>query len=77
MAWKKVESYRLGYSLRRKAFLFYYQLEGETSMRQLNPKPAEYVGLADLFRNGGPISYNTVGEYFVTAGEAIKDDPEC
>jgi len=73
MVWKKVEKYWLGYSLANKQFYFYYKLEGETVTHQFFPSPQEFVGLADMFRNEGPISYNTDGRYFCTAAEEIGE----
>lgn len=73
MAWKKVDKYILGYSVRRKQFYFYYQLEGENRVIQIFPSPEEFIGLADMFRNEGPISYNTGGQYFCTAPEEVGE----
>lgn len=74
MAWKRVSNYRLGYSLKDKRFLFYYDLQGDTSTYQFFPTPEEFVALADMFRNEGPISFNTEGRYFITAPEKIGEE---
>ena len=73
MAWKRVENYRLGYSLPKKQFYFYYTLAGESSVHQIFPSPQEFLALADMFRNEGPINFNTDGQYFVSAGEEIGE----
>jgi hypothetical protein len=31
----------------------------------------EFLSLSDMFRNGGPITFNTVGNYFVTASKPV------
>ena len=74
MTWKRVEKYWLGYSIAKKSFAFYYRLEGERTAHQFFPSPTEFVGLADMFRNEGPINFSTVGEYFVTAAEEIGEE---
>lgn len=73
MAWKKVEKYWLGYGQPTKQFFFYYQLEGDNTVHQFFPTPAEFSALADMFRNEGPISYSTDGKYFVTASENVGE----
>ena len=74
MAWKKVENYWLGYSVPKRSFYFYYKLQGENSVYQIFPTPDEFVGLSDMFRNEGPINFNTNGKYFVTAAEEIGEE---
>ena len=74
MAWKKVEKYLLGYNLKKSQFSFYYKLEGETATNQIFPSPEIFIALADMFRNEGPISYNTTGGYFVTASEQVGEE---
>jgi hypothetical protein len=74
MAWKLVDHYNLGYSITKKQFYFYYALQGEGVVHQFFPSPEEFVGLADMFRNEGPISFNTDGKYFVTAAEGIGEE---
>ena len=74
MAWKTVEKYYLGYNVVKKQFYFYYQLQGETSVKQFFVTPEEFVALGDMFRNEGPISFNTDGNYFVTAPEAVGEE---
>jgi hypothetical protein len=74
MGWKQVDKYRLGYSVRKRTFYFYYRLEGENTVYQLYPSAAEFMALADMFRNEGPISFNTEGQYFVTAAEEVGEE---
>ena len=74
MAWVRVENYWLGYSLPKKQFYFYYKLQGESGMHQLFPTSEEFSALADMFRNEGPINFNTDGKYFVTAAEQIGEN---
>jgi len=73
MAWKRVENYWLGYSLTKKQFYFYYKIADETSVHQIFPGPQEFMALADMFRNEGPINYNTEGGYFISAAEQIGE----
>ncbi|HEX5716401.1 MAG TPA: hypothetical protein VF179_09590 [Thermoanaerobaculia bacterium] len=73
MAWKRVENYWLGYSLTKKQFYFYYKIEGDGSAHQIFPTPQEFTALADMFRNEGPINFNTEGKYFVSAAEQIGE----
>jgi hypothetical protein len=74
MAWKTVENYRLGYSVPKRAFYFYYRLEGDTTVYQMYPGSMEFLALADMFRNEGPIHFNTDGKYFVTAEEEVGEE---
>ncbi len=74
MAWKRVDKYWLGYSTAKKQFYFYYRLQGEGTVYQIFPSPEEFVGLADMFRNEGPMNYNTDRKYFVTAAEEIGEE---
>lgn len=74
MAWKKVEKYYLGYNITKRSFYFYYRLKGENSVHQFFPTPEEFVGLSDMFRNEGPINFNTDKKYFVTAPEEIGEE---
>ncbi len=53
---------------------FYYKLEGENVVYQFFPVPDEFVALADMFRNEGPINFNTSGKYFITAAEEIGEE---
>jgi hypothetical protein len=73
MAWLRVENYWLGYSIPKKQFYFYYKLAGDSAAYQFFPTPEEFVGLSDMFRNEGPINFNTDGNYFVTAAEQIGE----
>jgi len=73
MAWLRVENYWLGYSIPKKQFYFYYKLAGESVVHQFFPTSEEFVGLSDMFRNEGPINFNTDGSYFVTAAEQIGE----
>ena len=74
MVWKKVENYWLGYSITKRSFYFYYKLQGENSVHQFFPTPEEFVGLSDMFRNEGPINFNTDHKYFVSAAEEIGEE---
>jgi hypothetical protein len=73
MAWKQVENYHLGYNWLERQFYFYYKFQGEATVNQIFPSPEELIALADMFRNEGPISYNTDGDYFVTDPEAVGE----
>jgi hypothetical protein len=74
MAWKTVDRYYLGYNIVTREFYFYYQLEGETTTQQILPSPEEFLALADMFRNEGPVNCNTDGNYFVTAPEVVGEE---
>ncbi|MGH9939590.1 MAG: hypothetical protein ACREAM_25395 [Blastocatellia bacterium] len=74
MAWKKVEKYWLGYNIPEQQFLFSYKLEGKATVNQLFPTPEEFLALADMFRNEGPISFNTTSKYFTTAPEEVGEE---
>lgn len=73
MAWKRVTTYCLGYSIPKKQFYFYYTLLGEDVAHQIFTSPEECVALGNMFRNEGPINFNTEGEYFVSAAEELKE----
>ena len=73
MAWKTVENYWLGYSLPKKQFYFYYKLANEPVVHQIFPDPQVFLALADMFRNEGPMNFNTDGSYFVSAAEQIGE----
>lgn len=73
MAWKRVSRYSLGFSTQDKQCFFYYELEGGSASHQLFVTADEMCALADMFRNEGPISYNTDGSYFVTAHESVGE----
>ncbi len=73
MAWKRVEKYYLGYGLADKRFYFYYKLQDENVVHQFFPSAEAFIGLSDMFRNEGPISFNTERRYFVTAPEGIGE----
>jgi hypothetical protein len=74
MAWLRVENYWLGYSIPKKQFYFYYKLQGDPAAYQFFPAAEEFSALADMFRNEGPINFNTDGKYFVTAAEEIGEN---
>ncbi len=74
MAWKRVQNYNLGYNIPKNQFYFYYSLVGETTTYQIFPSPQEFLALADMFRNEGPINFNTVGKYFVSAAEQVGEE---
>jgi hypothetical protein len=73
MAWLRVVAYHLGYSVPKRQCYFYYKLEGEDVIHQFAPPADEFLALADMFRNEGPISFNTDGQYFVTAAEPVGE----
>jgi hypothetical protein len=73
MAWKGVVNYWLGYNVPQKQFYFYYKLADEIVTHQIFPTPQEFLALADMFRNEGPITFNTDGQYFVSAAEEIGE----
>jgi hypothetical protein len=73
MAWIRVADYHLGYSILKKQFFFYYTLVGESLTHQIFPTPEEFIALADMFRNEGPINFNTDGKYFISAAEQIGE----
>lgn len=74
MAWKRVANYHLGYSIPKKQFYFYYTLVGENLTYQIFPTAEEFVALGDMFRNEGPINFNTDGKYFVSAAEQVGEE---
>jgi hypothetical protein len=71
MPWKRVANYSLGYSIPNKHFYFYYTLVDEGTLYQIFPSPQEFVALSDMFRNEGPINFNTDGKYFTSAAEEV------
>ena len=73
MAWKRVANYNLGYSIPKKQFYFYYSVVGDGTVFQIFPNPQEFLALADMFRNEGPINFNTDGNYFVSAAEEVGE----
>jgi hypothetical protein len=73
MAWKRVANYNLGYSIPNKQFYFYYTLVGESTTYQIFPSAQEFLALADMFRNEGPMNFNTDGKYFVSAAEQVGE----
>ncbi|WP_448624111.1 hypothetical protein [Geodermatophilus sp. URMC 64] len=73
MAWQKVSWYSLGFNIVDKQCYFYFGLEGDPSARQIFVSAAELSVLADMFRNEGPVSYNSEGNYFVTDQEKIGE----
>ena len=69
----RVENYWLGYSVPNNQFSFAYKLVGEDTAHQIFPGPQEFLALADMFRNEGPINFNTDGSYFITAAEQVGE----
>jgi hypothetical protein len=63
----------LGTAFPKKQFYFYYSFVGEGTVFQVFPSPHEFVALADMFRNEGPINFNTTGNYFVSAAEQVGE----
>jgi hypothetical protein len=74
MAWKRVSNYSLGYSIPSNQFFFYYTLVGEPTTHQLFLSAHEFTALADMFRNEGPITFNTDGKYFASAAEQVGEN---
>lgn len=72
MTWKNVTKYSLGYSIKDKQFYLYYWLEDEDGVHQLFLSPVEFVGLSEMFKNGGQVRLNTDETYFVTADTYVK-----
>ena len=73
MTWKTVEHYSLGYDIQLKQFYVYYELEGDGTAHQISASPEEFLGLSEMFRNEGPISFNVEGRYFVTRSGPVGD----
>jgi hypothetical protein len=71
MPFIRVTNYRLGYNVSKKQFHFDYELTGDSTVHQIFLSPQEFSALADMFGKGGPIDFNTVGQYFVTAARQI------
>ena len=83
MAWSHVTWYSLGFNIVDKQCYFYYGLQGDNSAHQIFVSPTELSALADMFRNEGPVTYNSDGHYFVTGrenigeGEAVTSTPSA
>ena len=73
MAWIQVDWYSLGFNIVDKQCYFYYGLEGDNNAYQIFISAAEMSALADMFRNEGPVVYNSYGHYFVTSQEKIGE----
>lgn len=73
MPWKNVDKYYLGYNIVSKQFYFYYHCQGEASVNQIFPTAQEFIALSDMFRNEGPISFNSDGNYFSTSAEVVGE----
>ena len=73
MAWYNVVSYNLGFSIADRQFLFYFSLNDAPTVQQIDVTPEQFVALADMFRNEGPVSFNSDGNYFVTASENVGE----
>jgi len=73
MAWINVSWYSLGFNIVDKQCYFYYGLEGDSSAYQIFITAPEMSALADMFRNEGPVTYNSDGHYFVTGQEKIGE----
>jgi hypothetical protein len=50
------------------------KLQGENVVHQFFLAPDEFLALADMFRNEGPINFNTDGQYFVSAAEQVGEN---
>ena len=66
MPFVRVRNYQLGYSIPNKQFYFYYELEGDSTVDS-----QDFIALAEMFRKGVPVDFNTEGQYFVTANKKI------
>lgn len=73
MSWSKVTKYNLGFNIVDKQFYFYYALEGENVVHQIFLDAAQFAAVSDMFRNEGPVSYNSDGHYFVTDPEGVGE----
>ena len=73
MAWMTVDKYYLGFNVANRQFMFYYHLTGEANTYSFNVSPAEMTAISDMFRNEGPMFYNTTGNYFVTNPELVGE----
>ncbi len=71
--WTQVESYSLGYNVGSKEFYIYYQLKGQTVSNQLFVDAHTFMALADMFRNEGPVNFNSQGNYFATGAEPVGE----
>lgn len=73
MPWIRVANYSLGFNTLKKQFYFYYTLEGAGAVTQLFLTPPQFTALSDMFRNEGPIDFNTDGSYFATVQELVGE----
>ena len=73
MALKTVDIYWLGYSRTKKKLYCYFLLHGEGALRQLYPTPEEFTRLAKQLEGEGPVAFDTVGRYFVSASESARE----
>jgi hypothetical protein len=73
MPWKKADTYNLGYSIVNRQFIFYFHLENENVAHSINVSAPEMTALSDMFRNEGPMFFNTDGNYFATATELVGE----
>lgn len=73
MAWTKVKWYALGFNIVDKQGYFYYCLEGQDIAHEVVVSASELTALADMFRNDGPIMFNSDGHYFATNHERIAE----
>ena len=67
---KKVEGYILSFKKNSKEFLFWYQVDGIQNCIHVSPQ--EFMALADMFRNEGPIYFD--GERFDTSVELVGEE---
>ena len=70
MDWKKVDGYILSYNKDSKEFLFWYGVDG--GYRPIHVSPQEFMALADMFRNEGPVFFN--GKRFDTSTELVGEE---
>jgi len=73
MTWSRVTWYSLGFNIVDRECYFYYGLKGDGNAHQIFVNATELQALADMFRNEGPVSFNSDGNYFVTNQEKVGE----
>jgi hypothetical protein len=74
MTFSKVTWYSLGFNTVDKQFYLYFGLDSDNYAHQLFLNAQEFTALSDMFRNEGPISYDTDKHYFVTDQEKVGEE---
>jgi hypothetical protein len=67
MPFINVTTYSLGYITPKKQCFLDYTLEDDGTVHQIFITAEESLALAEMFRNHGPVSFNTDGSYFSSA----------